>query len=78
LPTVTQALNRKIILSLGLSRDSLHYDRHSEFFPLAHLADEESKNFESIFDSIALNAYDHIKRQRDKKLKLKCGLVPTY
>jgi hypothetical protein len=30
-PTVTQALNRKIILSLGLSRDSLHYNRQSFF-----------------------------------------------
>jgi hypothetical protein len=49
LPTVTQDLNRKIILSLGLSRDSLHYNRHTEFFPLAHLAGDESTDLDSIF-----------------------------
>jgi hypothetical protein len=53
LPTVTQALNRKIILSLGLSRDSLHYNRQSEFFPLAHLADADSTDLDSVFDSLA-------------------------
>jgi Integrase zinc binding domain len=78
LPTVTQALNRKIILSLGLSRDSLHYNRQSEFFPLAHLADDESNKLDSIFDSLALNVYDHIKKQRDKWLKSRRGIVPTY
>jgi Integrase core domain len=38
LPTVTQALNRKIILSLGLSRDSLHYNRQAEFFSIGSLS----------------------------------------
>jgi Integrase zinc binding domain len=71
LPTVTHALNRKIILSLGLSRDSLHYNRQSEFFPLAHLADANSTELDSVFDSLALNVYDRIKKQRDKRLKAK-------
>jgi Integrase zinc binding domain len=66
LPTVTQALNKKIILSLGLSRDSLHYNRQSEFFPLAHLADADSTELDSVFDSLALNVYDRIKKQRNK------------
>jgi hypothetical protein len=78
LPTVTQALIRKIILSLGLSRDSLHYNRQTEFFPLAHLADDESTDLDSIFDSLALNVYDHIKKQQDKNLKSRRGIVPTY
>jgi hypothetical protein len=69
LPTVTQALNRKIILSLGLSRDSLNYNRQTEFFPLAHLADDVSTDLDSIFNSLALNVYDHIKKQRDKRVK---------
>jgi hypothetical protein len=78
LPTVTQALNRKIILSLGLSRDSLHYNRQSEFFPLAHLADADSTELDSVFDSLALNVYDRIKKQRNKRLKAKRGIVPVY
>jgi hypothetical protein len=78
LPTVTQALNLKIILSLGLSRVSLHYNRQSEFFPLAHLADADSTDLDSVFYSLALNVYDHIKKQRDKRLKSKRGIVPVY
>jgi hypothetical protein len=45
---------------------------------LAHLADDESTDLDSIFDSLALNVYDHIKKQRDKKLKSRRGIVPIY
>jgi hypothetical protein len=63
---------------LGLSRDSLHYNRQSEFFPLAHLADADSTDLDLVFDSLALNVYDRIKKQRNKRLKAKRGIVPVY
>jgi hypothetical protein len=45
---------------------------------LAHLANADSTELDSVFDSLALNVHDHIKKQRNKRLKAKCGIVPVY
>jgi hypothetical protein len=37
-----------------------------------------TSELDSVFDSLALNVYDRIKKQRDKQLKAKRGIVPVY
>ncbi len=48
LPTVAQALNRQIIPILGLSRETIHFNLSSDFYPLAHLSSEASQTVDSV------------------------------
>lgn len=66
LPTVTQAINRQIIQSLGTSREALHFNTPTLFYPLAEISSEDNKMFSEAFDSTDPDVYSFMKRQRDK------------
>ena len=66
LPTVVQSLNRQIIQSLGVSRDSLHYNTPTVFYPLAEIAKEDNTFFNEAFDNCNPDVYAEIKKSRDK------------
>ena len=67
LPTVTQSLNRQVIQSLGVSRDSLHYNTPTTFYPLAEMAAEEDEYFNKAFNNCDSDIYETIKESRDKR-----------
>jgi hypothetical protein len=69
LPTVVQSLNRQVIQSLGVSRESLHYNTRSIYYPLAEIAIEANSDFDRIFDSGHPDVYAQVRKQRDKALK---------
>ena len=47
LPTVAQALNRRIIPLVGLSREAIHFNMTSELHPLAYLSEEVASELPS-------------------------------
>jgi hypothetical protein len=79
LPTVTQALNRRVILSLGVSREAIHYNSPSCYYPLAELPNADNADYNEIFDAIHPNIYERIKNSRTAKLTAsKKRQVPIY
>jgi RNase H-like domain found in reverse transcriptase/Reverse transcriptase (RNA-dependent DNA polymerase)/Integrase zinc binding domain len=79
LPTVTQALNRRVILSLGISREALHYNSPSCYYPLAELPAQDNAEFDLLFDAIHPNIYEKIKQSRAVRLaKSKKLKVPIF
>ena len=68
LPTVTQAINRQIIPNLHLTRESIHFNMNSNFFPLAHLSSEAADQLNEDVEAAAQNAYRIIlaKRKKDR------------
>jgi hypothetical protein len=69
LPTIVQALNRKIISTLGVSREQIHYNSSDEFHPLAELSHSENAEIYEKLDGDTLNHFERIILQRKKRLK---------
>src|SRR5450830_1021872 len=73
LPTVTEALNRQIIPALGRSRESIHFNLVSDFFPLAHISNEANEDLNESVNSQISDAFQTVlrirKNARTKHLK---------
>jgi len=78
LPTVTQAVNRQVIQSLGISREALHFNSPSTFYPMAEIRNEDDQELNKIFDNLEPNVYESMKRHRDKYVQLKRNRVPSF
>jgi hypothetical protein len=66
LPTVTQSINRQLILSLGLTRESLHFNTLPNNYPLDHIHDETKLGN---LDAFNIFEKDFFKKNLNKKLK---------
>jgi hypothetical protein len=66
LPTVAQSLNRQIIQALGISRDTIHFNCPTQFYPLAEISAEDNTEMQQHLDSTGINIYDAMKSVRDK------------
>ena len=66
LPTVVQSLNRQIIQSVGVSRDSIHFNTPASFFPLAEISAEDNEVFNKAFDNVDPDVYQSVKQSRDR------------
>ena len=64
-----QALNRKVISTLGVSREQIHYNSSDEFYPLAELSHSENAEIDEKLDGETLNHFERIILQRKKRLK---------
>ncbi len=64
-----QALNRKVISTLGVSREQIHYNSSDEFHPLAELSHSENAEIDEKLDGDTLNHFERIILQRKKRLK---------
>jgi hypothetical protein len=64
LPTVTEALNRQIIPALGRSRESIHFNLVSDFFPLAHISNEANEDLNESVNSQISDAFQTVLRIR--------------
>jgi hypothetical protein len=79
LPTVVQSLNRQVIQPLGITRESLHYNMKSVFYPLAEISSEANSDFDQVFDAMHPNVYAQVKKFRDKSLaKSHKAKVPEF
>jgi hypothetical protein len=67
LPTVTQSVNRQVILSLGMTRESLHFNSPTEFYPLAHIAEEAQNDLQDAFNTFDRNFYNQLVQDRLKR-----------
>jgi hypothetical protein len=66
LPTVTQALNRQLIPSVGRTRESIHFNATSDFFPLAHISDAANYEFNESVNNSKQNAFSAVLQSRLK------------
>ena len=79
LPTVTQAVNRQMIHSLGITRESLHFNSPSEYFPIAHITNEAQNELQDVFNTFDRNFYENLVASRIKRQAyLNRAKVPTY
>ena len=69
LPTVTQALNRQIISTLGISREMIHFNSAPDFQPLADLTNEVNAELNAQLEDSTLDHFQKIMVQRKKRLK---------
>ena len=71
LPTVTQALNRQLIPNVGLTREAIHFNMDTDFYPLAHLSSEAESDIDKTVNSLAADAFKVIlqKRKTDRARK---------
>jgi len=79
LPTVTQALNRQIIPNVGMTREAIHYNMDTDFYPLAHLSSSADSHINDTVNALATDAFKLIlqKRQKDRARK-KTASVPQF
>ena len=79
LPTVTQSLNRQVIQSIGVSRDTLHFNAPTQFYPLAEISAADNSEQNSLFDCTEPNIYDTVKSIRERQVrKSNKAKVPEY
>jgi hypothetical protein len=79
LPTITQSFNRQIILALGITRESLHFNMPSSFYPLAHIDREVQSEMQDAFDTFNHDFYRRLVRERMKRIsQLNRAKVPQY
>ena len=79
LPTITQSINRQIILVLGITREALHFNMPSSFYPLAHLDKEVQSEMQDAFDTFNYDFFRRLVRERFKRIsKLNRAKVPQY
>lgn len=64
LPTVTQALNRQVIPNVGLTREAIHFNMDTDFYPLAHLSNEAESEINKTVNSLAADAFKIILQKR--------------
>jgi hypothetical protein len=71
LPTVTQALNRQVIPNVGMTREAIHFNMDSDFYPLAHLSSIADSHINETVNSLAADAFKIVleKRRRDRARK---------
>ena len=68
LPTVTQAVNRQLVLSLGLTRETLHFNMPSSYYHLTEIDAECQKDFQDAFD---IFHDDHFAKLVESRLRKK-------
>ena len=79
LPTVVQALNRQIISSLGISREHIHFNSATDFYPLAELTHSDNAEINAKMEDETLNHFKKIVLQRKKHQKYSNkAKVPQY
>jgi hypothetical protein len=79
LPTVTQAMNRQIIANLGVTRENIHFNTATEFYPLAELVRNDDAELNAHLDNKTLNHFKTIVLQRKKRQKHSNKIkVPQY
>jgi len=79
LPTITQAVNRQIVLSLGMTRESIHFNSPTEFYPLAHIAKEAQNDLQDVFNTFDRNFYQQLVDERLKRQSyLNRAKIPIY
>ena len=79
LPTVTQAVNRQLVLNLGLTRENLHFNSPSCFYPLADIDAANKKDFQDAFDIFEDDYFAKLVKKRLKKsTKSNRAKVPFY
>jgi len=79
LPTVTQSVNRQMGLSLGMTRESLHFNSPTEFYPLAHITKEAQDELQDCFNSFDKNFYQKLVDERLKRQSyLNRSKVPIF
>mgnify|MGYP003336302429 FL=1 len=79
LPTITQSINRQIVLALGITRESLHFNMPSSFYPLAHLEKDVQSDLQDAFGTFHYDFYRRLVRERLKRIsKLNRAKVPQY
>ena len=79
MPTVVQSLNRQIIQSIGISRDSLHYNTPTLFYPLAEISAEDTELFNASFNTCEPSIYSFARKIRDKYIEQSNkAIVPTF
>jgi hypothetical protein len=79
LPTVTQAMNRQIISNLGITRENIHYNTSTEFYPLAELIRQDDSELNTHLDNETLDHFKTIMLQRKKRQKYSNkAKVPQY
>ena len=80
LPTVTQALNRQVIPNVGMTRESIHFNMDTDFYPLAHLSDDADLYINQTVNALASNAFKIIleKRKRNRATARKRPFVPLF
>ena len=78
LPTVTQAVNRQLVLSLGLTRETLHFNMPSSYYPLADIDAECQKDFQDAFDIFHDDLFAKLAESRLRKNSSKIGLKPLF
>jgi hypothetical protein len=69
LPTVAQAMNRQIISTLGISREMIHHNTTTDFYPLANLTSEVNSELNDQLEVSTLDHFQQILVQRNKRLK---------
>jgi dUTPase len=67
LSTVTRSVNRQVILSLGMTRESLHFNSPTEFYPFAHIANESQDELQDAFNTFDKNFYNQLVHDRLKR-----------
>ncbi len=79
LPTVTQALNRQVIPNVGLTREAIHFNMDTDYYPLAHLSNAAESEINETVNSQASDAFKIIleKRRKDRKRKTQSH-VPKF
>jgi len=79
LPAVTQSVNRQMVLSLGMTRESLHFNSPTEFYPLAHITKEAQDELQDCFNSFDKNFYQKLVDGRLKRQSyLNRSKVPIF
>jgi hypothetical protein len=79
LSTATQVLNTKIMLPMGMTRESLHFNSPTEFYPLAHIAKEAQNDLQDVFNTFDRNFYQQLVDERLKRQSyLNRAKIPTY
>ena len=79
LPAVTQSVNRQMVLSLGMTRESLHFNSPTEFYPLAHITKEAQDELQDCFNTFDKNFYQKLVDERLKRQSyLNRSKVPIF
>ncbi len=66
--TIVQALNRKIISTLGVSREQIRYNSSDDLHPLAELSHSENAKIDKKLDDGTLDHFEKIILQQKKRL----------
>ena len=68
-----------MIHSLGITRESLHFNSPSEYFPLAHITKEAQNELQDVFNTFDRNFYENLVTSRIKRQAyLNRARVTTY